>query len=122
MRWADRERTQTCTRMPNSDETDDGELTSEQRARVALLTEDEVKQLDAALLSNTSESWRKVAFVVGKTMLKHQRGRELRVPDVYYSERVRVLVERGLLESVGNLRRMRFSEVGRRISVLDTNS
>jgi hypothetical protein len=36
------------------------------------------------------------------------------IPDVYYAERVRALVDRGLIESVGNLRRMRFSEVRRR--------
>jgi hypothetical protein len=33
------------------------------------------------------------------------------LPDVYLSQRVRELVESGLLENQGNLARMRFSEV-----------
>jgi hypothetical protein len=33
------------------------------------------------------------------------------VPDMYYAERVRILVRRGLLESQCNLAAMRYSEV-----------
>ncbi len=33
------------------------------------------------------------------------------VPDIYYSERIRKLVEKGVLEAAGNLHYMRYSEV-----------
>jgi hypothetical protein len=99
--------------MSNDDETDDSDLTSEQLRAVALLTATEIDEIDSALLSNVPDRWRKVAFVIGKTMSAHKRRRELRIPDGYYAERVRGLVERGLVESVGNLRRMRFSEIRR---------
>ena len=49
-------------------------------------------------------------MVVGLTMSSlqsHVPG----LPDVFYGMRVRKLVEDGLLESQGNLARMRFSEV-----------
>jgi hypothetical protein len=88
----------------------DPPLTPEQHAKVALLTEAEIRPIDEALLSNACHRWRKVARVVGTTM-SELTNRVEGIPDLFYSQRVRKLVEDGRLESQGNLAYMRFSEV-----------
>ena len=88
----------------------DPSLTPEQQAEVAQLTETEIKAIDAALISNTHQPWRKVAMVVGLTM-KHFHNRFSEIPDLFYADRIRKLVQDGCLESQGNLAYMRFSEV-----------
>jgi hypothetical protein len=90
----------------------DEPLTAEQAALVEALSPDEVESIDRALLSNTHDRWRKVAMVVGKTMMELETRRR-GIPDTYYAQRVRKLVERGSLQSQGNLEFMRFSEVRR---------
>ena len=84
--------------------------TPEQHAKVALLTEAEIRAIDEALLSNACHRWRKVARVVGTTM-SELTNRVEGIPDLFYSKRVRKLVEDGRVESQGNLAYMRFSEV-----------
>lgn len=88
----------------------DPSLSAAQRALVGALSADAVLTIDEALLSNASTQWRKVARIVGTTM-SSLPGRVHWIPDVYYAERVRELVARGLLESQGDLTRMRYSEV-----------
>ena len=90
----------------------DPELTPEQLLLVAELTESEVEAIDNALLANASEKWQKVARVVGTTMMELPCRVE-GIPDVFYSGRIKRLVEVGLLESQGNLSHMRYSEVRR---------
>ena len=98
--------------MNSHDVEPDGELTPDQVKLIEQLTEDEVQAIDSALLSNTCERWRKVARVVGTTMMDLPCRVE-GIPDVYYSQRVQKLVNEGLLESQGNLSYMRYSEVRR---------
>lgn len=93
-----------------SDLAPDPSLTPEQRSGVKALTPEQVQVIDAALLSNVAMEWRKVARVVGATMLELQ-SRVVGIPDVYYAERVRALVRSGVIESRGNLHAMRASEV-----------
>ena len=90
----------------------DGVLTPDQVKLVEQLTDAEIQAIDNALLANTCEKWRKVARVVGTTMMKLP-SRVEGIPDVYYSQRVQSLVKDGLLESQGNLSYMRYSEVRR---------
>ena len=91
-------------------ELQDDVLTPQQVASTALLGAEEVASIDQALLQNMSQRWLKVAMVVSRAM--NQIGSQFPgVPDVYYSLRVRELVARQVLESQGNLLRMRFSEV-----------
>jgi len=90
----------------------DGELTDEQAKLVERLSDQEVKDIDNAILEITSERWRKVAWVVGTTMMSDAYS-ALGLPDIYYSQRVQQLVKNGLLESQGNLSHMRYSEVRR---------
>ena len=85
---------------------------AEQLKLIESLSPAEVSDIDRALLSNTHDRWRKVAMVVGKTMGELQNRRH-GIPDTYYAQRVRLLVEGGALESQGNLAYMRFSEVRR---------
>ncbi len=85
-------------------------MSAEQRAIAANLSPEFVARVDAALLSHARTSWRKVAMIVAFTM----NDSSLRVPglpDLYYAERVRSLVARGLLLAEGNLNSMGRSEV-----------
>ena len=89
----------------------DGPLTPEQVAVVERLSRDDIAKIDEGLISNCCDRWRKVAMVVGTTMTGGSTHRYEDVPDVFYSQRVKALVEKGLLESQGNLDFMRYSEV-----------
>jgi hypothetical protein len=88
----------------------DPELTSEQRSQVEALTFEDVRAIDEALPAASSQTWRKVAFVVGSAM-QSLSGRRLGVPDIYFSQRVRVLVGSGKLNLQGNPSSMRSSEI-----------
>ena len=95
--------------------TADGELPDPpldvaQSLRVSKLTQGELQEMDRVLLAQASHSFRKVARIVG-TAIGELQGKIPDVPDIYYAQRVRHLVELGKLESQGNLRYMRFSEV-----------
>lgn len=94
----------------DENEVPDPPLTEEQAALINKLSEIELKRIDNALLSNACQYWRKVARVVGTTMMEMQ-DRISGIPDIFYSQRVRHLVEEGKLESQGNLDYMRYSEV-----------
>ena len=88
----------------------DGPLSAEQQAIASLLSPEFVARIDAALLGHARPHWRKVAMVVGLTM----RDSSLRIPglpDIFYAQRVKDLVSRGLLVADGNLEFMRYSEV-----------
>ena len=86
-------------------------LNEEQEAKVALLTDEDLKMIDQGLLSNASKKWRKVARVVGSTMDYGSPARIDGIPDIFYAQRVRKLVECGKLESTGNLDYIGYSEV-----------
>ena len=89
--------------------TPDPELDEQQKLLVATLDAASLEKIDALLLSCATKNWRKVAMLVGMAMSdkSHIKG----VPDIFYAQRVRKLVENGSLESQGNLQAMRFSEV-----------
>lgn len=88
----------------------DPPLTPQQREVADGLSLEEIEEIDAMLLSQSSEKWRKVARVVGWTLMELNE-KYPGLPDVFYSERVQFLVENQSLESKGNLKRMRYSEV-----------
>jgi hypothetical protein len=88
----------------------DGPLTAEQALRVSQLNQQDLQKMDRVLLAQASHSWRKVARIVGNAMSDHT-SRIDGIPDLYYAQRVRHLVELGKLESQGNLAHMQFSEV-----------
>jgi hypothetical protein len=88
----------------------DPEMTPEEKERVKQLSAADIQLIDQTLLSNASHEWRKVARIVGVTMLA-QENKMAGIPDVYYAQRIIYLVGHGFFESQGNLKRMRFSEV-----------
>jgi Protein of unknown function len=97
--------------MSDSDDTNpDGPLTPEAEARARLLTAADLQHIDDCLLSHTSHRWQKVARVIAATMaaVGHQFPG---IPDVFYSLRIKHLVESGAIEAAGDLNRMRHSEV-----------
>ena len=80
------------------------------RMKERKLTNEELQRIDESIIDHASTEWRKVAMVVGLAMTDNQGSFET-VPDFFYAERVRLLVEVGRLESQGNLESIRFSEV-----------
>lgn len=85
-------------------------LNAEQAKIAASLSADFVSRIDAELMSHAKGRNRKVAMLVGKAMMNPEV-RAPGLPDLYYAQRVRALVERGQLVAEGNLDFMRFSEV-----------
>lgn len=85
-------------------------LTAEELSKIERLSANEVAKIDEALLANATSQWRKVARIVGTSMTGLD-SKLVGIPDIYYSQRVAKLVSDGQLESQGNLRKMRFSEV-----------
>jgi hypothetical protein len=88
----------------------DGPLTPEEEAQARLLTAADLKRIDECLLSNVSHRWSKVARVIGQTMLVLSREFP-RMPDGFYSTRIKHLAQAGAIEAAGNLDRMCFSEI-----------
>lgn len=88
----------------------DPDLTPEQEVKVALLSKEQIKEIDEALFSEATDRWQKVAKIIGMTML-HLPSKVKGIPDLYYAQRIKKLVDEGLLESQGNLQFMRYSEV-----------
>jgi hypothetical protein len=88
----------------------DEPLTPDEQSKVNRLRPVDVEKIDQAILASVVPHWRKLARVVTEAMEKVEREFP-DVPDLFYSQRAMVLAERGLLESQGNLRRMRYSEV-----------
>lgn len=88
----------------------DGGMTSEQLERIAELTDAEVQRIDNSIISHCKDHWRKVAMVVGSALLDNLDTIP-DVPDLFYADRVKKLVQTGKLESQGNLYMMRFSEI-----------
>ena len=96
--------------MINEPDKVDQPMNESQRAVANSLTEDTLQEIDRALLANVAKLPRKVARVVGSTM-SNPEVRVSGLPDLFYAERVRLLVESGKLESKGNLYAMRYCEV-----------
>jgi Protein of unknown function len=88
----------------------DPDLTRQEKELVAKLSREMIEEIDMLLLSHAQHNWRKVAMLVGLTMMD-LKNRPRGIPDIFYAQRVRKLVEEGRLESQGNLQYMRFSEV-----------
>jgi hypothetical protein len=74
------------------------------------VSEEWIARIDAALLAHTTTTFRKVAKIIILAMESVPNAPE-NVTDCFYSQRIRQLVRSGLMESQGNLRRMRYSEV-----------
>ncbi|HLW53930.1 MAG TPA: DUF3658 domain-containing protein [Candidatus Angelobacter sp.] len=95
--------------MPKDKTAPDRPMEPEDEARARQLTPTELQRIDQVLLSHASDRWYKVARIILHTMFE-LRG-EFSLPDMFYSQRIKHLVKTGALEAVGNLNRIRHSEV-----------
>ncbi len=94
----------------------DPQLSAEEQSRIEELSIDELEFIDSKLLENCSDHWRKVAELVGMTMMDN-RTTIKNIPDIFLAARVYELINDGLLQSRGFLGHMRYCEV--RITVGD---
>jgi hypothetical protein len=85
-------------------------LSNEEQSVVAKLTDADFQVINAAILTNSSKRWLKVARVVRDTE-KELSDRYPGLSYVFYAQCLIRLSEEGSLESQGNLEYMRFSEV-----------
>ncbi|MEW5734340.1 MAG: DUF3658 domain-containing protein [Thermodesulfobacteriota bacterium] len=70
----------------------DRELTKEEIELIDKLSYQDIHDIDNILLSHAQSGWRKVAMVVAKTMSSLEN-RKTGIPDIFYAQRVRKLVE-----------------------------
>ena len=89
---------------------EDGPLDADAQAAADKLTPVDLRIIDDCILSHFTHRYQKTARMVALTMME-LRERFPGLPDVFYSGRIKILAQRGVIESVGNLNRMRFSEV-----------
>jgi hypothetical protein len=82
-------------------------LTAEQRKMVDQLSEENLRQIDQALLSNASTQWARTDRIVLATMIELDNGMGL--PTLYFVQRIEQLVQQGLLETKGDLTRTKTS-------------
>jgi hypothetical protein len=88
--------------VPQGAQFDDGPMDWDDYGLIDELTGDTLGQIDAALMSLTTPKPRKVAGIIGRT-LASSPARVPGLPDFFYSERVRFLIESGALELVGDV-------------------
>ena len=88
----------------------DPPLTADDHDNIAKLTANQLALMDEALLAYASNSWRKLARVACAAM-DATKPSVAGIPDIYFAQRIALLVSQGRLEAQGNMRRMRFSEV-----------
>jgi hypothetical protein len=97
-------------RATSSDVEPEDRISSDEDARGALLTPQQLARIDASLISQARAEWRKVAMVVALAMADCQE--EIKdVSDAFYARRVAKLVSDGELLASGDLRKMRYCEV-----------
>ena len=84
-------------------------LTQEQEYKVSKLTQNELKEIDDELLSLCTNTFQKVAKIVGTYMSTSSNKFEL--VDIFYAQRIEVMALSNILEHQGNLKFMRYSEV-----------
>lgn len=98
--------------MTSGDEDQDRDLTDHEERLIAGLPAELVTRIDDALVAKATHRFQKVARIVVEVMQSFS-ATPSGIPDVYFAQRITKLVKAGVLESQGNLRRMRFSEVRR---------
>jgi hypothetical protein len=98
--------------MSIGNDTDPGESPSpEEEAEIQKLTASDLQRIDDCLLSHVSIRQQKVARVIASAMIGSLGEQFPRIPDVFYSQRIKHLVEQGAIEAFGSLDRMRYSEI-----------
>jgi len=92
------------------DEENDDDPTLEELAQMRRATLADAAAVDALILRNCTDHWRKVAMLVG-TSLQEFDTKFPHLPYVYMPVRIAALKDDGVLEVDGDPMAMRFSEV-----------
>jgi Protein of unknown function len=88
----------------------DSALSSDELTAIKRLSTEELKTVDSFIIENCKKEYRKVAMVAGTAFL-HFKDIFTDLSPIFYSERIKILVSAGILESEGNLNYMRYSEI-----------
>ena len=85
-------------------------ISAEEKAVADLLSQQELEAIDACILSHCAAHFYKVARIMGRTQddLAH---RFPKLSYVFYTQRLKHLVDTGRLVGAGDVFRIRFSEV-----------
>ena len=85
-------------------------ISAEEKAAADLLSQQDLEAIDACILSHCADRFYKVARIMGRT----QDELAERFPNlsyVFYTQRLKRLVDTGHLDAAGEVFKMRFSEV-----------
>ena len=92
----------------------DPQPNTDQLKAIEKLSKQDTDAIDQMLLEQTGKEWRKIAIVVA-TVITDPQNNYAGIPDLYFAQRIRIMVEAGVLEAQGYLASMRYSEA-RRVS------
>jgi hypothetical protein len=85
-------------------------ISTEEKAAAHLLSERDLEAIDACILSHCADYFYKVARVMGRTQ-DELAERFPKLSYVFYTQRLKHLVDTGHLVAAGDVFKMRFSEV-----------
>ena len=85
-------------------------ISAEEKAAADLLSAQDLEAIDACILSHCADHFYKVASIMGQTEDK-LADRFPKLSYVFYTQRLKHLVDTGLLDAAGDVFKMRFSEV-----------
>lgn len=81
-------------------------LTPEQQAAVEALNAEQLARIDQALRAMLSSDWRKMARIIGGAMMSDGVQDLQGIADLFYMQRLRLMVDAGDAEAVGDLTQM----------------
>lgn len=84
----------------------------DQLKAIEKLSKQDTDAIDQMLLEQTGKEWRKIAMVVA-TVISNPQIDFAGIPDSYFAQRIRMMVQGGILEARGYLANMRYCEVRR---------
>lgn len=85
-------------------------ISAPEQAAADLLSEQDLESIDACFLSHCADCFYKVARIMGRTEDELAR-RFPKLSYVFYTQRLKHLVDTGHLDAAGDVFKMRFSEV-----------
>jgi hypothetical protein len=85
-------------------------ISAEEQAAADLLAAPDLELIDACILSHCADHFYKVAWIIGRTQ-DELADRFPKLSYVFYTQRLKHLVDTGCLVAAGDVFKMRFSEV-----------
>jgi hypothetical protein len=85
-------------------------ISAEEQTAAGLLGEQDIEAIDACILSHCADHFYKVARIMGRTEAE-LTDRFPKLSYVFYTQRLKHLVDTGHLDATGDVFKMRFSEV-----------